>query len=40
MCHCLACQKRTGSAFGLQARWPADRVTIEGDARTYQRTGD
>ena len=40
MCHCLACQKRTGSIFAVQARWPADRVTIEGDAHEYQRTGD
>ncbi|MGN6108031.1 MAG: GFA family protein [Kofleriaceae bacterium] len=40
MCHCLACQKRTGSAFGIQARWPADRVTIEGRAQEYLRTGD
>ncbi|MGH2892702.1 MAG: GFA family protein, partial [Solirubrobacteraceae bacterium] len=22
VCHCLACQRRTGSAFGYQARWP------------------
>jgi hypothetical protein len=40
MCHCLACQKRTGSAFAIQARWPADRVTIEGRAQEYARTGD
>ena len=26
MCHCLACQRRTGSAFGVQARWPRDQV--------------
>jgi hypothetical protein len=40
MCHCLACQKRTGSAFGIQARWPSDRVTIEGYAHEYVRVGD
>jgi hypothetical protein len=40
ICHCLACQKRTGSAFGIQARWPSDRVTIEGQAQQYARTGD
>ncbi len=40
ICHCLACQKRTGSAFGIQARWPAERVTIEGRAHEWQRTGD
>jgi hypothetical protein len=40
ICHCLACQKRTGSAFGFQARWPSDRVKIEGRAQEYVRTGD
>lgn len=40
MCHCLACQQRTGSAFSLQARWPADRVTIEGHATEFVRIGD
>jgi hypothetical protein len=24
MCHCLACQRRTGSAFGIQARFSSD----------------
>ena len=40
VCHCLACQKRTGSAFGVQARFPADAVTITGASREYARTGD
>jgi hypothetical protein len=40
MCHCLACQKRTGSAFGIQARWPAERVTFEGRATEFSRVGD
>jgi len=40
MCHCLACQKRTGSAFAIQARWLAAQVTVEGDAKTYVRVGD
>lgn len=40
MCHCLACQKRTGSAFGIQARWPLDRVTIEGASQSFVRVGD
>lgn len=40
MCHCLACQRRTGSAFSIQARWPSDRVTIEGNAQTYVLVGD
>jgi hypothetical protein len=40
LCHCLACQRRTGSAFGLQARWPAARVTVTGRATEYVRVGD
>lgn len=40
ICHCLACQKRTGSAFGVQARFPEDAVTIDGESREFARTGD
>ena len=40
MCHCLACQRRTGSAFGIQARFPAERVRIEGRSTEYVRISD
>jgi hypothetical protein len=40
MCHCLSCQKRSGSVFAVQARWPSDRVTIEGQATAFVRVGD
>lgn len=40
VCHCLACQKRTGSAFSTQARFPRAAVTIEGDQRTYVRVAE
>lgn len=40
MCHCLNCKRRSGSAFSLQARWPADCVTAEGQAQTYVLVGD
>jgi hypothetical protein len=40
MCHCLACQRRTGSAFGIQARFPADRVRIAGHYAEYVRVSD
>lgn len=40
ICHCLACQRRTGSVFGVQSRWPREKVTISGDATRYERTGD
>lgn len=40
VCHCLACQQRTGSAFAAQARFPADRVTITGEAKVWTRVAD
>jgi hypothetical protein len=40
MCHCLACQRRTGSAFSMQARWPREDVKIEGRSTEYVRTSD
>ena len=40
ICHCLACQRRTGSVFGAQARFPADAVAIRGDSTAFVRTGD
>jgi hypothetical protein len=40
VCHCLACQRRTGSAFGFQARWPAASAQITGASREYRRESD
>ena len=40
VCHCLACQKRTGSAFSTQARWPAESVEVEGVSKEWTRTAD
>jgi hypothetical protein len=40
VCHCHACQKRTGSAFGAQARFPKDKVAIRGSSTVFTRTGD
>ncbi len=40
VCHCYACQRRTGSAFGLQARFPRSAVVIEGTSTEYVRIGD
>jgi hypothetical protein len=37
MCHCLACQRRTGSTYGVQARFARAGVTIIGEAREYVR---
>jgi hypothetical protein len=40
MCHCLACQRRTGSAFGIQARFNANQVRVTGRYSDYERTSD
>ena len=40
VCHCLACQRRTGSVFGVQARFPSSSVAVQGTAREYVRVGD
>ena len=40
ICHCLACQRRTGSAFGIQARFDAERVRTEGRYNEYVRIAD
>ena len=40
ICHCLACQRRTGSVFGEQARFPRERVTTSGVSTVYTRVGD
>lgn len=40
VCHCFACQKRSGSAFSAQARFPEDKVTIRGDSREWVRIAD
>ncbi len=41
ICHCLDCQRRTGSVFGAQARFPRGQVTrIEGQASVFTRVAD
>lgn len=40
VCHCLACQRRTGSVFGAQARFAASAVRIDGASTTFVRVGD
>lgn len=40
VCHCLACQRRTGSAFGAQARFAQEAVTVSGQSREFVRVGD
>ena len=40
VCHCLACQQRTGSVFASQARFAANSVTIAGTSTAFVRVGD
>jgi hypothetical protein len=40
VCHCLACQRRTGTAFGVQSRFPSERVEITGRSTEYTRHAD
>ena len=40
VCHCLNCQKRSGSAFAAQARWPRAQVTIGGESKTFVKVAD
>ena len=40
MCHCKACQRRTGSPFGMMIYYEANQVSVTGDATEYTRTAD
>ncbi len=40
LCHCLACQRRTGSTYGIAAFFPRDAVELGGEARAFTRPSD
>jgi hypothetical protein len=40
VCHCLNCQKRSGSSFAAQARWPDDQVRWSGEKAHWSTSGD
>ena len=40
ICNCLACQRRTGSAFGMQAGFKAEQVEVSGRFNDYSRISD
>jgi hypothetical protein len=40
VCHCLACQRRTGSVFGAQARFARAQVELSGRGQEFVRVGD
>ncbi len=37
MCHCLECQKRTGSVLGVGAYFAPDHVKLEGEYKSFSR---
>jgi hypothetical protein len=40
LCHCIACQKRSGSPFGVMAYYDDHEIVIAGDVREYTRPSD
>ena len=40
VCHCLACQRRTGGVFASQARFDASAVKVSGRSTEFVRVGD
>lgn len=40
ICNCLACQRRTGSAFGMQAAFKPAQVDVAGRSSSYTRISD
>jgi len=40
VCHCLDCQRRSGSAFAKQVRWPDGDVSMAGHYKSWQRVAD
>ena len=40
ICHCMECQRRTGSAFGVGTYFPKDQVRTKGPSKIYVRGSD
>ncbi len=40
VCHCTACQRRTGSAFGVGAFYHREAVSVWGSAKEFRRPAD
>ena len=39
-CHCIDCQRRTGSVYGVGAYYPIEQISIAGESRSYSRPTD
>ena len=40
LCHCRNCQRYTGSAFEALIAFPAASISVQGELKTYDDTGD
>ena len=40
VCHCLECQRRTGSAFGIAVFFASEMIEIAGTSAVFSRIGD
>lgn len=40
MCHCLACQRRTGAPFSANSRFAREAVRTEGESNSWAREAD
>lgn len=39
LCHCLACQRRTGSTYGVAAFFRNEHVSVQGRSSVFMRQG-
>lgn len=40
LCHCLECQRRTGSTYGIAAFFSRSQTSVRGRASIYERSSD
>lgn len=40
LCHCRACQRRTGGPFGIAAFFSQDRVRVTGESTLFSRSSE
>ena len=40
LCHCRNCQRYTGSSFEAVVAFPSPSVSVQGELKTYEDTGD
>jgi hypothetical protein len=40
LCHCLDCQRRTGSTYGIAAFFDREDVVTQGSSKTFSRSSD